>query len=61
MAPTAALSTAVDGSCSVGVVAAVKDKQQPLAFGGHRRLLWQQGWQLSKAVIAITVNGGGKG
>jgi hypothetical protein len=60
-APMTASLTAVDGGGGNGVVTAVEDERQPLAFGGHCRLLWQQRWRSSTAVIAIAIDGGGKG
>ena len=38
------------------VIAAVVNKQQPLAFGGCCRQLWQWQWQLLTAAIAVVID-----
>jgi len=38
------------------IIAAVDDEQQPLAFGGHPRQLWQWRWQPSTATLAVIVD-----
>jgi hypothetical protein len=37
-------------------IAAVNNKQQPLAFDGCCHRLWQWRWQLSMAAIAVVVD-----
>ncbi len=40
-------------------IAAVDDKQQPLASGGSLSTVWQWRWQSSTAAIAVVVDGSG--